>query len=170
MNGPPSIGQHWICGSSVGSDLMSQDRPGPHSPRQQPPERPRHAAISPRVLTQRARINLELDQPAHRLERVAKQILRPLERSEQVAQERERRPFGPSEKKSRPARLINPALDRCDLQVRVDLLVDDDEPFRSFQVADAFRQRTIAHRGKPSDFRMAERTRTKETVARKPSC
>ena len=73
----------------VDRDSVGQDRPGPHAPGQQPPERARHAAISPGVLGQRARIDLELDQPAHRLERVAKQELRPVERAEQVAQRAE---------------------------------------------------------------------------------
>ena len=80
-------------------------------------------------LAERARIDLELDQPADRLERVAKQELRPVERAEQVAQERERRPLGPAEQQRRAARLIDPPLDGGDLQIRVDLLVDDDELF-----------------------------------------
>ena len=134
----------------IDRDPVGQDRPGSHAPRQQPPERARHAAISPGVLGQRARINLELDQPAHRLERVAKQELRPVERAEQVAQERERRPLGPAEQQGRSARLIDPPLDGGDLQVRVDLLVDDDELLLSFQVADAFRQRSITHAAGPS--------------------
>ena len=106
---------------------MGQDRPGSHAPGQQPPERARRAAVSPGVLGQRARIDLELDQPAHRLERVAKQELRPVERAEQVAQDRECRPLGPAKQQGRPARLINPPLDGGDFQIGVDLLVDDDE-------------------------------------------
>ena len=124
---------------------MRQDRPGPHSPGQQPPERRGHAAVSPGVLAEPARINLELDQPAHRLERIAKQELRPVERAEQVAQDRERRPLGAAKEQGRAPRLINPPLDRGDFQIRVDLLVDDDELPGCFQVADAFRQRSIAH-------------------------
>ena len=34
----------------VDRDLVRQDRPGPHAPGQQPPERARHAAVSPGVL------------------------------------------------------------------------------------------------------------------------
>ena len=91
-------------------------------------------------LASAARINLELDQPAHRLERVAKHEFRPIERAEQVAQNRERRPLDPAKEQGGPARLIDPALDGGDFEIGVDLLVDDDELPVSFQVADAFRQ------------------------------
>ncbi len=131
-------------------DPVGQDRPGPYPTGQQPPERARYAAVPPGVLGDSARVDLQLDQPADRFERVAKQVFRAVERAEQVAQQRESRPLGPPEQQGRAARLVDPPLDGGDLQVGVDLLVDDDELPGRFQVADAFRQRTIAHRGEPS--------------------
>ena len=83
-------------------------------------------------LAERAGIDLQLDQPADRLERVAEQEPRPLERPEQVAEQRERRPLDPPEQQGRPAGLVDPPLDGGGLQVGVDLPVDDDElPGRS---------------------------------------
>ncbi len=119
---------------------MRQDRPGSHPPWEQSQERARRAAVSPGVAGKRARIDLELDQPAYRFERVAKQEPGPVERAEQVAHDRERRPLDPAKQDGRSPGLIDPSLDGGDLEIRVDLLVDDDELLVSFQVADALGQ------------------------------
>jgi hypothetical protein len=129
---------------------VRQDRPRPRSPRQEPPERARHAAVSPGIAAQGAGIGLELDQPTDRVERVPEQEPRAFERAEEVAQHRERGPLRVPEQQCRPPGLVDPPLDGGDLQVRIDFPVDDDELPGRFQVPDAFYQRTIAHQADPS--------------------
>ena len=91
------------------------------------------------------RADLQLDQAADGLERVAEEEPGPLERAEQVADHRERRPLDPPEEERRPARLVDPALDGGGLQVGVDLRLDRDELPVRLEVVDAFGQRAIAH-------------------------
>ena len=104
-------------GQLTDAGLVRQDRPRPHPSRQEPPERARHPAVAPRIAAQRAGIGLQLDQPPDRLERVAEQEPRAVERAEEVAKQGERRPFHPPEQQRRPSGLVHPPLNGRDLQI-----------------------------------------------------
>ena len=133
----------------VDRGLVSQDRPGPHTPGQQAPERARHAAIAPGMLG-RARRDRPSARPVGAPTRACRETGICVRSSvpNRLPTIGKCRSLDPAEEQGRPAGLVDPALDGGDLQVGIDLLVDDDELPGRFQVADAIRQRSIAHRSR----------------------
>jgi hypothetical protein len=90
-------------------------------------------------------VYLELDKPANGIERVAKQETGPIDRPKKVADDRKGRTFDLPEQHRWSAGLANPPLDGPNLEMRVNLLVDDNELTGCLQVSYALRERSISH-------------------------
>ena len=89
MNGPPSAGHDWIAGSRSIVVWFSRIGPLRTIPGPEMPERPRQAPIAPGPARRGARVDLQLNQPANRIEGVAEEEPGPVDRSEQVGHQRE---------------------------------------------------------------------------------
>ena len=147
MNGPPSVGPATAAAAAATIVVcVREHRPAAHALRRQhATARERHAEVAPAAAAARRRIDLQLDQLPDRVERVAEQEPRPLERAEQVADHREAAALDPREVERRPAGLVDPALDLGRLQVRVDLGVDADQLAVPLEVVDARAQAGVRH-------------------------
>ena len=107
--------------------------------------RPRRFQIQPRPPQQIGRIDLQGNQAADRLQRVAKQVLHPLHAAKQVGQHGKQAAVGIGEQHCRPAGTEQPPLDLGHFQIRIDRLLDVDQMAGGLQVQDAISQATISH-------------------------
>ena len=104
-------------------------------------------AISPGISGQAHRIDFQLDQASHSVERVSEQESSPLDRAEQIREQREGTPFCSIEQQCRTAGLVDPTLNLGDFQVRIDFRIDANQLLRPFKVGDTFLKIAIAHDG-----------------------
>src|SRR5262245_48852122 len=108
-------------------------------------ERARHVAVAPRPLPKSHRIDFEFHKVADGCQSVTKEKPRAFECAEKVADHGKVATLDAGEEQSRPAGLINPALDLGHLEVRVNLLVDADQSAGAFQVGDARAEVAVSH-------------------------
>ena len=109
------------------------------------PERARHIAVAPGILPEVRRIDLQLDQLPHGVERVAEEKARALEGAEQVADHRKAAALDAGEEQRRPARLVDAPLDLGRFEVRIDLVVDAHELAGPFEIGDTCTQAGVTH-------------------------
>ena len=117
-------------GQSGQGRRAGEHRSGPHATRQRGQRVERRAEVAPGPLEGRCRIDLQLHEPAHPLERVGEDAFDPPARAVEVDQHGKRRAARPTKEQSRSARPEEPSLDLGDLEMRIDWMVDDDRlPF-----------------------------------------
>ncbi len=125
--------------------LLCQHGAARHPPRAGVPSRPGRPQIKSRTAQGVGRIDLQGDQPADGVQRVAEDVAHPLHRAEEVGEHGKLAVLGGGEQDGRPAGAKQPPLDFGHLQVRINRLVDDDQLPPGPQVQNAVAKSSIAH-------------------------
>ena len=98
------------------------------------------------MLEEIGRLDLQLDEMPHRLQGVAKEKPRPLQRAEEVADHRETPPLDARVQDRRSLGLVHAALNFRRFKIGVDFLVDADQLASPLEILHALPQTAITHR------------------------
>ena len=98
-----------------------------------------------RIFEERERVDLDLNESADIIKRIAENKTGPLQRSEQVAKQREMTADRIFKKQRRPARLIHASLQRADFQPGVKRYINVNQLFVPFKIDNTFLQIFVAH-------------------------
>ena len=102
-----------------------------------------------RMFEQRKRVDFQFDQAADVIESIAEDEAGPLQRAEQVAEQRKAAADGIGEEQRRAPSLIDASLQRADFQVGIERHIDTEQLAAPLKIDNTFLQIFVAHGVKP---------------------
>src|SRR5262249_24521391 len=125
--------------------LVSEDGAGRHELGAKMPERAWYIAITPGILPEVVRIDLQFDEMPDGFEAIAEQEARALEGAEEIADHRKAAALDAREEQCGTLGLVDAALDLGRLEMRIDFVGDAEELPRAFEIAHTFLQAGVTH-------------------------